>query len=196
MTKSELRQVFLERRKALSPAIRTEKGRRIAELFFTITDLSKVKLLHTFIPLENRSEVDTSLIFHEVFSRSPEIKIAVPRVNPETGELESMGYNAETELCENAWGIREPVGGELVDAQTIDLVLVPLLCFDEDGHRVGYGKGYYDRFLKSCRPDCLKIGLSFFRPVDRIDDIHSGDVSLDRCITPERVYRWEAHTAI
>jgi 5-formyltetrahydrofolate cyclo-ligase len=188
MTKSELRQRFLERRKVLSSSERAEKSRRIAELFFANTDLSRIKLLHTFIPLENRNEVDTSLIIHEVWSRSPRIEVAVPRVNFKTGEVESLGYNAEIELIENAWGLREPGGGELVDPRTIDLALVPLLCFDERGHRVGYGKGFYDKFLRNCRPDCLKVGLSFFAAVDRIDDVHEGDILLDRCVTPERVY--------
>ena len=63
--------------------------------------------------------------------------------------------------------------------KSIDMVLVPGLCFDGDGHRVGYGKGFYDRFLKTCRPDCIKIGLSYFEPVESIDDVHEGDVRLD-----------------
>jgi len=191
MTKSDLRRIFLERRKALSPAALSEKSRRIAELFFTSLDLSKIKLLHTFIPLVSRGEVDTSLITHGVSSRWPEIEIAVPRVNFKTDELESLAYTTDVELCENAWGIREPVGGEMIDPQTIDVVLVPLLCFCERGYRVGYGKGYYDRFLKTCRPDCLKIGLSIFPPVDRIADVHVGDVPLDLAVTSERVFRRE-----
>ena len=65
------------------------------------------------------------------------------------------------------------------------LVLVPGVCFDQTGHRVGYGKGFYDRFLKTCRPGCLKVGLSYFEPVDPIDDVHDGDVRLDFIVTPE-----------
>jgi 5-formyltetrahydrofolate cyclo-ligase len=194
MTKSELRQIFLERRRAFSSAERADKSRRIADLFFTSTDLSEIKLLHTFIPLENRNEVDTSLITHEVWSRSPRIEVAVPRVNFKTGEVESLGYTAEIELIENAWGLREPGGGELIDPKTIDLVLVPLVCFDERGYRVGYGKGFYDKFLKRCRPACLKIGLSFFPAVDRIDDVHGGDIPLDSFITPEKIYRRDAES--
>lgn len=194
MTKSELRQRFLERRMALSPAEHAKKSRQIADLFFASTDLSNTKLLHTFIPIEPRNEVDTSLIIHEIWSRSPEIEVAVPKVNFRTGEVESLGYTAEIELIENAWGVREPGDGELVEPQDIDLALVPLVCFDEGGYRVGYGKGFYDKFLKNCRSDCLKIGLSFFRPVDKIDDIHAGDIPLDRCVTPEFVYHRDTET--
>ncbi|MDH3493028.1 MAG: 5-formyltetrahydrofolate cyclo-ligase, partial [Acidobacteriota bacterium] len=71
---------------------------------------------------------------------------------------------------------------------SLDFVLVPLLCFDRRGHRVGYGGGYYDRFLAKVRPDCLKIGLSFFGPVDEIEDVHEGDIRLDYCVMPERIY--------
>jgi len=66
-------------------------------------------------------------------------------------------------------------------------VLVPLLCFDRRGHRVGYGRGYYDRFLARCRHDCKKIGLSFFEPLAEIDDVHEGDVELNYCVTPDGV---------
>jgi 5-formyltetrahydrofolate cyclo-ligase len=65
---------------------------------------------------------------------------------------------------------------------------MPLLAFDSKGDRVGYGKGYYDRFLAACRKDVLKIGLSYFPPVSSIDDIEIFDKKLDFCITPERVY--------
>jgi 5-formyltetrahydrofolate cyclo-ligase len=73
----------------------------------------------------------------------------------------------------------------MIDAATIDLVIVPLVCVDKSGHRVGYGKGFYDRFLKQVRTDCVKVGLSYFEPVERIDDVHEGDVRLDFVITPK-----------
>ena len=65
-----------------------------------------------------------------------------------------------------------------------------LLFARRDLHRVGYGKGYYDQFLKQCRSDCLKIGLSYFELVERIDDVHAGDVRLDFVITAE----WNARS--
>ena len=73
----------------------------------------------------------------------------------------------------------------------IDLVLVPLLAFDKNGYRVGYGKGYYDKFLSNCRPDVIKIGLSFFDAVDEIEDIDDYDLPLNFCVTPQRLYDFE-----
>lgn len=190
MKKSELRQIFLARRKALVTEVVRNKSRRITELFFTDVDLSKTRFLHVFISIEQFHEVDTSFIIHEVWSRFPEITVVAPRIDQKKAEIESVIYGSNTELVENEWGIREPSGQELVDPEEIDLVIVPLLCFDEFGNRVGYGKGYYDRFLARCRLDCLKVGLSLFSPVDSIDDIHGNDVPLDLCIEPERFHRF------
>ncbi|MGB7210508.1 MAG: 5-formyltetrahydrofolate cyclo-ligase [Pyrinomonadaceae bacterium] len=191
MTKTELRKTYLARQKALSSSERAEKSSVIALHFFECIDLSKTKLLHCFIPIERLNEVDTSIIHHALRENSPKTRIAVPRINFETRELESLICTSETKLIENAWGIREPVDAELVDPADIDVVLVPGLAFDRVGHRVGYGKGFYDRFLKTCRNDCVKIGLSYFGAVDEIDDIHEGDIALDLCITPDGAFATE-----
>jgi 5-formyltetrahydrofolate cyclo-ligase len=63
-----------------------------------------------------------------------------------------------------------------------------LLAFDVKGNRVGYGKGYFDKYLKECREDCIKVGLSYYEPLDSIDDANEFDVPLDFCITPQRTY--------
>jgi len=91
----------------------------------------------------------------------------------------------------NRWGISEPFTGEIIDDKEIDLVLVPLLCFDEMGYRVGYGNGYYDKFLANCRKDCLKVGVSFFEPIGEIEDVREFDIRLDYCVTPEKVWRFD-----
>ena len=68
---------------------------------------------------------------------------------------------------------------------------MPLLCFDAAGHRVGYGKGFYDKFLSKCRPDCTKIGLSYFPPVEAIAATGGHDIMLDICVTPEKTYQFD-----
>ena len=70
------------------------------------------------------------------------------------------------------------------------MVLVPLLCFDENGYRVGYGKGFYDRYLKQMNSKTIKIGLSLFPPVKLITDTSDWDVKLDFCITPEQIFKF------
>jgi 5-formyltetrahydrofolate cyclo-ligase len=93
-------------------------------------------------------------------------------------------------FVENHWKILEPVSNLQFPVSQIDLVLIPLLCFDKKGYRVGYGKGYYDRFLADCRPDVLKIGLSIFEPIEQIKDVDAYDIRLDFCITPNKIWQF------
>jgi 5-formyltetrahydrofolate cyclo-ligase len=188
MTKSELRKIYLAKQRSLSPAERELKSRDIAALFFQSVDLTNANFLHCFIPIQKFNEVDTAFIFERLWSDFRGITTVVPRVVINTGEMENLIFAPDTELVPNTWQIHEPTHNEYVSTEEIDIVLVPGLAFDLAGHRVGYGKGFYDRFLARCRPDCLKIGLSFFQLVSEISDAWDGDVQLDLCITPERVF--------
>lgn len=188
MNKADLRKTYLAKQKELSVRERNAQSRLIAEQFFQNFDLSRARFLHCFLPIEKFGEIDTNLIFQRVWRDFPQIQSLVPRVNFQTFEMENLTLTAETALVENAWHIREPGGDELAETAKIDLVLAPLLCFDRKGFRVGYGKGFYDRFLKNCRADCLKIGLSFFAAVPEIADASEQDVKLDFCVTPEKVW--------
>ncbi|MGC4022748.1 MAG: 5-formyltetrahydrofolate cyclo-ligase, partial [Cyclobacteriaceae bacterium] len=76
---------------------------------------------------------------------------------------------------------------EITPAEKIDIVIVPLLAFDAAGNRVGYGKGFYDQFLKTCRKDCKKIGLSLFEASQDLISNEEHDVKLDYAITPKGV---------
>jgi 5-formyltetrahydrofolate cyclo-ligase len=118
----------------------------------------------------------------------------LPRVNFQTNEIENLKFTKITKLVKNAWEIREPTENQLIETEKIDVVLVPLLCFDRQGFRVGYGKGFYDRFLKNCRADCLKIGLSYFAPVEEIIDTRTFDVNLDFCVTPKKIFTTKTKT--
>jgi len=188
MTKAELRKIYLDQRRSLSVEEAKARSRSITDLFFEKFDLSPVKNLHCFISIEKLNEVDTSAIFQKIWNEFPTIRTLAPRLDRDVVGLRHLIYRAETMLEENVWGIREPATEEPIDPGEIDLVIVPLLCFDTRGYRVGYGKGFYDRFLAMCRSDCPKVGLSFFPPVGRIDDIDEYDLALDQCVTPETVY--------
>lgn len=190
MNKANLRKIYLEKRDALTHEDIEHYSEQIAERFFQSFDLEKINYLHCFLPIEKFNEIDTKLIFHQVWTAFSHIETLVPRVNFETGEIENLMFTPVTELVENAWMIHEPTHNELVESAKIDVVLVPLLCFDEDGFRVGYGKGFYDKFLKNCRADCLKIGLSYFPPVEEIADREEFDVKLDYCLTPIEVFKF------
>lgn len=187
MLKAELRKIYLTRQRKLSHAEHTERSGRIAARFFENFDLKNVRFLHCFLPIEKNKEVDTWLIFQDVWQRFPDIKTVVSRVDFEKMTLENIAFSSETKLIFNRWHILEPEGEETVGAKMIDVILVPLLAVDERGFRVGYGRGFYDKFLGECRRDALKIGLSYFPPVERISDVREFDVKLDFCVTPAEV---------
>jgi 5-formyltetrahydrofolate cyclo-ligase len=183
LNKSELRQIYLEKRQSLSPDELKVGSEAVANRFFEAFDLNGVQILDIFVSIARFNEIDTSTIFHGIWSGYPQIITTAPRVNHENGHLEHFAFGAESDLLQNNWGISEPVPGVVVTEEMIDMVLVPLLCFDRDGHRVGYGKGFYDKFLARCRPDCISVGLSYYPPVDRIDDVGEHDIRLDHVIT-------------
>ena len=187
MTKAELRKIYLGKRRDLSPSIRTAASKRIADIFFDSFDLAEIGFLHVYLPIEKFFEVDTLPIIERLWDEYPEVRTVVPRVREADGRMEGILYDRGTETGLSRWGIREPAGGETVKDAAIDLVLVPGVAFDAKFHRVGYGKGFYDRFLECCRPECVKVGLTFFDPVDIIDDAGAHDVRLDLLITPERL---------
>ena len=122
-------------------------------------------------------------IMDRVRREFPHIRISLPRVGP-GDELESIYFEGLHQLQKSSWGIPEPKQGVPTPDEKIDLVIVPLLAIDKLGHRVGYGRGFYDRLLQRMRPDCQKVGLSFFDAVDRIEDVDEYDVALNQCVTP------------
>lgn len=191
MTKSELRQIYLEKQTSLSAADRAGRSSRIANRFFENFDLSDIKILHVFLAIEENGEVETAIVCRRLWRDFPDVSTVAPRVNFQTMQLETLSLTSNTKLVKNRWNISEPIGCEPIENAKIDAVLTPLLCFDRRGFRVGYGKGFYDKFLSECRADCLKIGLSHFAPTEEISDARSFDVKLDFCITPEKVFGWK-----
>jgi 5-formyltetrahydrofolate cyclo-ligase len=184
MTKEELRKIYLQKRLSLSDAEYTRLNFLLVQKFFTAIDLAGVAQIHTFLPLEKNKEPDTRLIIDRMKKEFPFIKIYIPRINHQTNELESILFEGTDSLVKNKWGIPEPKQGILIDSRKIDMVLTPMVIFDKDGNRVGYGKGYYDKFLSACRKDCRRVGLSLFEPVEKIDDISHFDIPVQCCVTP------------
>ena len=102
--------------------------------------------------------------------------------------MQSVQTDDDTRFRKNGYGLYEPEDGVVVNPAGVDMIFVPLLSFDKMGFRVGYGKGFYDRYLSQCRNECLKIGFSYFEPLDAIDDTNEFDVPLSLCVTPTTVY--------
>ncbi len=191
MKKQEARKYYLAQRKAFSPPFVKKLNEQIENYFFEHFPLEGINYLHTFLPVAKLNEVNTLGILHQIWEQHQAIKVAVPVTNFDKNRLEHFLIEKTTQLKENHWGILEPVEAASVEATQIDLVLVPLLAYDKQGHRVGYGKGFYDKFLAQCKSTTLKIGLSFFDPIDVIEDLNEFDVPLDKVISPQGVIKFE-----
>ena len=190
MTKAELRKIYKEKRHGLSLQ-EVEKFTDLILINFQQIRLPFISYVHTYIASEKLGEAETSSIIRYLEFKNPGLKILVPKIDIASGNMQHLHFNDEVELVHNAFGIGEPAGGEAILPGETDLVLIPLLAFDKLGHRVGYGKGYYDRFLAECRKDVIKIGLSFFEAEEQIDNIHQFDIPLNYCVTPRQVYEFQ-----
>jgi 5-formyltetrahydrofolate cyclo-ligase len=161
---------------------------RLCEQFFQNVDLSPIQVLHTFLPIEKQREVNTWLIIESTLKKFPHIRISIPRINNQTSEIESFYFEGRDQLEKNTWDILEPKEGIPTPIEKIDAVLVPLLAVDFRGNRVGYGRGFYDKFLKACPDKILKIGVSLFPPVDTIEGLGPHDLPVDLIVTPEECF--------
>ena len=182
MTKQEARKVYLQKRLDLSQEEYQQLNLRLYHQFFTQLDLSFIKCIHIFLPIESKCEPDTWPIIERIRREFSHINISLPKMKGD--EIESIYFKGLHQVKKNKWGILEPEEGEPTPTEKIDMVIVPLLAFDKTGHRVGYGKGFYDRFLVKCREDCQRVGMSLFPPENQIEGIDEYDIRLTKCITP------------
>ncbi|HRP57837.1 5-formyltetrahydrofolate cyclo-ligase [Agriterribacter sp.] len=189
MTKKELRDTYKQKRTLLGEA-ETGKMQDLILIRFQQLPLPFLQYLHTYLPIDMRKEVDTWPVVEFLKFSNPGLNIVVPGITPEGNSMTHYLYDEHTVLIKNRYHIMEPAGGEQVSNSDIDLVLVPLLAFDERGNRVGYGKGFYDRFLAQCRKNVIKVGLSFFEAEPLIEDTDEFDIPLTYCVTPQKIYEF------
>jgi 5-formyltetrahydrofolate cyclo-ligase len=179
MFKSDLRKKYKNFRQLLSLNDIEDKSLLIANQLLKL-DIWTTTYFHLFLPIEEQKEINTEYILHILQAKDKEI--VVSKSDFETVSMTHYLLTDNTKIKKNSYNIPEPVNGLQVPTELIDVVFVPLLAFDAQGNRVGYGKGFYDAFLSECRPDVIKIGLSFFEPEELIEDVFDNDVKLDFCI--------------
>ena len=187
MLKKEIRLKYKILRKALSEKEVEEMSLAIANTILTLPIWGKT-YFHLFLPIEEQKEVNTEFILHLLSGKDKEICIS--KSDFETRNMTHYLLTDNTKIKKNEYNIPEPVDGIEVPTNKIEVVFIPLLAFDKTGNRVGYGKGFYDKFLLECNPETIKIGLSFFEPEELILDIFEGDIKLDYCVTPNRVFKF------
>ncbi len=186
MDKKSLRHKYKSLRKILSQEEFETKQKQVLHNTLQYILSSECKVIHSFIAISKLSEIQIELIFKPLWDAGKTIVVSVSDFK--TSSLTHYILETDTELRESSFGIKEPVGAKEISTSELDLVLVPLLAADISGNRVGYGKGFYDRFLGDLSPQAKSIGLSMFDlESDLISDIHPNDIPLNIFINPQGV---------
>ncbi len=187
MTKEEARKVYLSRRNNIPfPEVENLSSDICSKIKQEFN--FRQKIVHVFMPIRKNKEVQLFELAEYVRRSGGRVAASVSNFNDST--MKHFFVESDTEFKENLYGIPEPVDAEPVVAEQLDFVFVPLVAIDRNGHRAGYGKGFYDRFLMQVKPECILVGVSFFQPESPFSNIHSFDISMQYCATPERMHRF------
>jgi len=187
MTKLELRKKYKALRQQLTPQTVDTLSLDLANMLLQL-DLWSYSFYHIFLPIVEHQEVNTTYILNILAGKDK--NIVIPRSDFKTGNMSHVLLTDSTTIKKNKYNIPEPIDGIEIPCQHIEVVFVPLLAFNKIGHRVGYGKGFYDAFLAKCKPNTIKIGLSFFDAEPTITDTYHNDIALNYCVTPKRIYKF------
>ncbi|PWN07575.1 5-formyltetrahydrofolate cyclo-ligase [Rhodohalobacter mucosus] len=181
--KKKLREKYTELRMSLDADSTEAKSREIHRHLFSTGVFLDSKTIHTYVSMNHRNEVDTYLLIENALELGK--NIVVPRIESDT-QLSHHHISSTGHLKRNDWGVPEPKGKGTASPEELDLVLVPMLSGDYERNRLGYGKGFYDRFLK--QTDAVKIGLLFdIQMHDKQLPVNRFDVPLDLLITESGV---------
>jgi 5-formyltetrahydrofolate cyclo-ligase len=189
MQKQQLRDIYSKKRSELSEQERSKLDDLLL-IQFQRLPFENLHIVLSFWPMEDRGEMNTHLYTRYLTHLIPGVKICYPVIDTSSNYMDVFGVDHQTEFEENKYGITEPLNGEKIEPTEVDLIIMPLFAFDERGYRVGYGKGYYDKYVARCKPDVITVGVSYFDAVDKVEDTHQYDVPLNYCITPYKVYEF------
>lgn len=188
MSKKELRKLYRTKRNELTLEEIEQKSLAIANQCLTLPIWDQ-SIYSIFLSIAKLKEINTEYLLNILQGKDK--NITVSKTDFENLNLHHYLLTDNTRIAVNSWGIPEPIDGIEIQAQQIDVVFMPLLAYDTKGNRVGYGKGFYDRFLAECKEDVLKIGLSLFPPETNLFETHENDIPLDYCVTPTKIYSFK-----
>lgn len=190
--KQSLRKELIAKRNTMSPEEVTKLSNQIFERWCNRFSIRKVSYLHVFQSIVDSNEVQTQPYMDYIRRKHPQVRVVVPVVDKAAGDLKHAYIEDDIQLIPNRWGIPEPkMPVTMIYPLEIDMVLVPMLAFDAEGNRLGYGAGYYDKFLELTRPNCIKIGLCFEmgRQAELLPS-EAHDVKLDFVVTESTIERF------
>ena len=186
LKKDIVRKTYLKKRHSL-PSTEFEKySSRLIQNTIELIKKYELKCVHCFLPIHTKDEINTLPIIQYCWKNN--IKVVVPVSNFKEGTMRNAAFSPSTKTKQAKYNITEPIDPIWIENNNIDLVITPLLAFDTKGYRVGYGKGFYDRFFASLHKNVKKIGISLFSPCEVVEDINEHDVPLTCCVTPNKNY--------
>lgn len=185
LQKDQLRKLYKEKRSILTDEQVQHLSKKIAQKVESM-DIFQKQYFHIFLSMQGQKEVDTQYIIHTLVKKGK--SIITSRTLFKENTLKHFIITPQTTIVLSKWGIPEPTDAQEVAPTLAQVVFVPLLACDIWGTRVGYGKGFYDRFLEKCPTNTLKIGLSFFPPETNRIDANELDIPIDILVSPENVW--------
>ncbi|WP_185870996.1 5-formyltetrahydrofolate cyclo-ligase [Blattabacterium cuenoti] len=190
MNKDSLRKKYISYRKKIPKNEFIQKNYNIffqlRKVFFYYKKIYEKKYYHLFLPIRKYNEINTFIIIDFLLKKKK--YITVPYSNFDQLSIDNCFFDKKTLLQKNKYGIYEPIYKRVIPISLIEVIFIPLLIFDLKGYRVGYGKGFYDKFINLCNKNTIKIGMSFFHPIEKIIDTHDNDLSIDIGITTNKVF--------
>ncbi|MBO9659581.1 MAG: 5-formyltetrahydrofolate cyclo-ligase [Chitinophagaceae bacterium] len=187
MLKKEARKLYRQKRMDLSIQEMTKMD-DLMLIHFQSAGIPFLNSVLSYWPIEENNEPNTHLFTEYLKFRNPELKVCYPVSDFSSLTMQAVVTDVDTPFLKTELNIHEPDSRDILLPEHIDLVFVPMLAFDANGYRVGYGKGFYDKYLASVGPDCIKVGFCYFAPVDKLDDLHEFDIPLDIVVTPDNTY--------
>lgn len=185
--KKQLRQDLLSKRKALTPDEKTALDSAILHHLTTLPELQAARTILAY--LDFRGEVDSGGLIEWALSHGK--TICAPVTVVEERRLIPVKMRSLQDVKLGAYDIREPImtDDNVADVQDIDCVILPGVGFDRQGGRLGYGGGYYDRFLPRLKPDVPKIAVAYELQVLPEVPLEPHDTLLDALVTEKGVFR-------
>jgi len=182
MTKDQIRKEYREKRKNFSDEQIENFSQKILERLKSMP-IWDAEYFHVFVSIKGKHEINTTPMINHLFDLNK--KVIVPKT--EGKELLVCQIDPDTKWEIGDFNVPEPIDYKSIDSDLIDVVFVPMLICDLTGNRIGYGGGYYDRFMSKLNKNCLKIGLNFFGPIQKIEEVEPTDIPLDYCVTPDEI---------
>ena len=186
MKKETARKIYQKKRQELSSLRFEEDSSLIIHNLIEIIKKFKPTRIHCFLTINQKSEINTKPIIEYCWENH--IDVVVPVTDFINNTLKNAKFDPSTKTALTKNNIPEPINPMWTNDSDIELVITPLLAFDTMGHRVGFGRGFYDRLFSSLNDEVKRVGVSFFEPCETLEGINNYDIPLTHCVTPQMTY--------